>query len=361
MKPPKKIFFHLLGWMVFIILPIFLFPKPQSLLVLSDSFPYIIDNIIINLICIIFFYLNFYFFIPKFYLHKKYLSFIILILGFFICTILFIKFVHPPRLEINEIRTNESGIPVFSENPLAPPLPIKNNLMPNRDANLFVFGQIIIKLIITFLLSLAFKIYGRWQQAEREKIQAELSFLKAQINPHFLFNTLNGIYSLSIKKSEKTSDAIHQLSSIMRYVINEGHNDYVNLGQEIDYINDFIALHKMRFASNIHVDYKISIENKDLKIAPLLLISFIENAFKHGISAEENCLIKIHITQKNNTINLITANGIFDDEDENIEEKTGIGIENTLKRLNLLYPNKHNISISNLLDDYTLDLKINLS
>jgi hypothetical protein len=360
LKPPKKIFFHLLGWIVFISLPIFLFPKPENLFKLNESFPYIVDNIIINIICVTFFYLNFYFFIPKFYFQKKYFTFLGLILLFFFCTILFVKFIHPPRIEGTKIPTNEAGMPIFSENPLAPPSPLPRNSPKNNEVIIFVYGQIIFKLIITFLLSLAFRIYGKWQLAEKEKIRAELSFLKAQINPHFLFNTLNGIYTLAIKKSDNTPNAILKLSSIMRYVINEGHHDYVSLEHEIKYIEDFVSLHKMRLASNITLDYQINVENKTLKIAPLLLISFIENAFKHGLNTQEDCQIDIHILEDKNVLNLFVKNKIYITELRE-EEKSGIGIENTKKRLSLLYPNNHSLNISNRDNYFVVDLKINLS
>lgn len=360
MKPPKKIFFHLLGWIIFVSLPIFLFPKPENILKLDESLPFIVDNIIINLICIVFFYINFYFFLPKYYLQKKYLLFFGFILIFFFFTILFVKFVHPPRIEMPNIPTNEAGIPVFSENPLAPPTPLPLNLPKKGEAVIFVYGQIIFKLIITFLLSLAFSIYGKWQLAEKEKFQAELSFLKAQINPHFLFNTLNGIYTLAIKKSDNTPNAILKLSSIMRYVINEGHHDYVSLENEIKYIEDFVSLHKMRLASNITLDFQINIKDKSLKIAPLLLISFIENAFKHGLDTQKDCQINIHILENKNVLNLFVRNKI-NITDLSEEEKSGIGIENTKKRLSLLYPNNHNLDISAIDNYFIVDLKINLT
>jgi LytS/YehU family sensor histidine kinase len=259
------------------------------------------------------------------------------------------------------IPVNEHGIPEFSENPLAPPTPAKSAPpRPLIEEKLLVYGNFAIKFILTFLLSLGLRIYGRWQTAEEEKYKAELSFLKAQINPHFLFNTLNGIYVMAIKKSDKTAGAIMKLSSIMRYVINEGHHELVPLEKEINYISDYVELQKMRLAPNIHLNMDIRISNTSYKIAPLLLIPFIENAFKHGISTEKECTIHIQIVQKNKELSLLVENDKIHTTLKD-EEKSGIGVENTKQRLQLLYEGKHQLKISETASTYTISLKIMLT
>jgi len=251
-------------------------------------------------------------------------------------------------------------MPVFNENPLAPPSLTEHNKPKFLDDRFLIYGQFLLKFILTFLLSFGFRMYGRLQDAEEEKYKAELSFLKAQINPHFLFNTLNGIYVLAIKKSENTASAIMKLSSIMRYVISEGHHDYVSLEKEIKYITDYVDLQKMRLAKNVYLDFNILNDDKQLQIAPLLLIPFIENAFKHGISTTEDCVIKVQLLQQNSEIKLLVENRKFYHELKE-EEKSGIGVENTKRRLQLLYPNKHTLEIEENNKTYTILLKINLA
>ena len=258
------------------------------------------------------------------------------------------------------IPTNIKGVPEFSENPLAPPKPIETKprieILSDRA---ILLGSLLLKFILVFLLSVGIRVYDKWQTAEEEKYKAELSFLKAQINPHFLFNTLNGIYVLAIKKSENTAPAIMRLSSIMRYVISEGHLNYVGLENELKYIVDYIDLQKMRLSQSIQVDFLIDAPNKNYKIAPLILIPFIENAFKHGISTEDNCKIKIHITVKNGMLDLLVENKKYLTVLKE-EEKSGIGVENTKKRLALLYPNKHELKTNDTKENYIVHLKMQL-
>ena len=129
------------------------------------------------------------------------------------------------------------------------------------------------------------KINSRLKLAEKEKVNAELSYLKAQINPHFLFNTLNSIYSLAIEKSDYTATAVVKLSSMMRYVITDASHKFVPLEKEINYISNYIELQKLRIDSSIKLMYTVTGDISDKKIAPLVLISFIENAFKYGVNA----------------------------------------------------------------------------
>lgn len=225
------------------------------------------------------------------------------------------------------------------------------------DFILFEMGHQFFLFAATLLLSLTIKINGRWRKTEKEKLNAELSYLKAQINPHFLFNTLNSIYSLSIIKSDKTSEAVVKLSGMMRYVLSEAHQERVPLDKEIMYITHYIELQQIRLGNTVQLEYTVQGDMIGKEIAPLILISFVENAFKHGVNAEENSAISIQLKAevdhfymevKNNKVKSVIS----------IEEESGLGIENTKNRLNLLYPNKHELNIQDDGKQFSVILKI---
>ncbi|HRD40256.1 MAG TPA: sensor histidine kinase, partial [Bacteroidia bacterium] len=184
----------------------------------------------------------------------------------------------------------------------------------------------------------------------------ELSYLKAQINPHFLFNTLNSIYSLAIQKSDETANAVVKLSGMMRYVLTESQNEFVSLQKELDYINNYIELQKTRLDSTIKLHYTITGTTTGKAIAPLILIPFIENAFKYGVNAEENSEITIEISVNEAAINLFVKNNKVSIRPDP-ENRSGLGIENTKSRLLLLYPGKHYLNI----DDNSASFSVSLS
>lgn len=195
--------------------------------------------------------------------------------------------------------------------------------------------------------------------AEAEKSKAELSFLKAQINPHFLFNTLNNIYSMALVQKEETPDAIMRLSNIMRYITESTDIDIIGLEDEIDFISDYIYLNELKGGRQLDLAYKVNGEPKGKEIAPLLLISFIENAFKYGISKREPSPIVIQIDIVEGFLKMMVSNRIFQSKDK-MTENTGIGIENTRKRLETLYPGKYHLSLENDGNVFIVNLDIPL-
>jgi len=336
-----------------------LFPHPEKIFTDKATYPYLVDQLIINGLAIVFFYFHHYLLLPKFYFEKKRLIYFLMLLLYLNASIFIVLAIN--HQAPTSIPTNTHGVPEFTENPLALPTPIKETPHIQMLSDKFLLmGNFILKMILVFLLSIGIRVYGRWQAAEEEKYKAELSFLKAQINPHFLFNTLNGIYVLAIKKSETTAPAIMKLSSIMRYVMSESHESFVSLDKELKYISDYIDLQKMRLSSNITVDFKIDAPNRNHKIAPLVLIPFIENAFKHGISTEEKCVVKIHIKIVLETLELLVENKKYKHVLKE-EEKSGIGIDNTQKRLDVLYPSKYELDITDNETSHIVKLKLQLS
>jgi LytS/YehU family sensor histidine kinase len=231
---------------------------------------------------------------------------------------------------------------------------------PNRFPLLREIYHHLFPFLIVLVLSLLFRIYTRWKQAEKEKANAELSYLKAQINPHFLFNTLNTIYSLVIKKSPDTADAVLKLSGMMRYVLTEGNNTFVTLDKEIEYITDYVELQKIRVQRSVQLSYEVSGAPEGQRIAPLLLIPFIENAFKYGVNPEEESAISIHISIDGNVILMNVHNKKVKLSGKK-EVKSGLGIDNTRERLQLLYPGAHRLNINDSKDFFTVELTIKLA
>lgn len=194
-----------------------------------------------------------------------------------------------------------------------------------------------------------------------EKQQAELENLKAQVNPHFLFNTLNTIYARAIKTDEKTADLLLKLSNGFRYFLHEGQQETVSIQQEITHLQDYISLQKERLSKKITVNFTTNIDDKNARIAPLLLITFVENTFKYSSVLKGNnhpVVISIHL--KNKQLEFTCSNPYTNSNEANEWLKSGIGITNTKKRLQLMYPKKHQLVISENKAIFTVKLSIEL-
>lgn len=233
----------------------------------------------------------------------------------------------------------------------------------------FFFPEVLRK-SATFALLMLFmsgfiKIALEWFKSEKQRealkvanLNAELKFLKSQINPHFLFNSLNTIYSLAHRRSPETEHALVKLSTILRYMIYQSNGDKVMLENELRYLQDYIDIQRLRMTRNIPVEFKVEGDPSGLEIAPMLLIPFVENAFKHGISYTESAFINISLDiRSNGTLHLIVRNSLFK---QRVSEKGGVGLNNVLKRLSLLYTDAHTITVREHGDEFIADLKIAL-
>ena len=214
------------------------------------------------------------------------------------------------------------------------------------------------------LLTLEFLREGRREQnrilqLEKEKMANELKFLKAQINPHFLFNTLNNLYSYVVTQSPKAPDMILRLSGILDYVFNKSHNKTLPLQDEVTTIEHFLELEQIRYGDRLQVDYKTE-GNMSLPVSPLILLSIVENAFKHGASGDINTpKIKIDITGKSNAIHCEVWNTKSKHQGElNDAYKKGIGLSNIKRQLNLIYPHNHRLVIDDQDESFNVSLSI---
>jgi len=195
----------------------------------------------------------------------------------------------------------------------------------------------------------------------KAKSAAELKALKAQINPHFFFNTLNSIYSMSLDKDERLPGTVLQLSELMRYFLYESREDLVPLSKEIHVLNDYIALQKIRSDEKLKIKTEMEEDHGQQKIAPLLLIAFVENAFKHGAKGSTgDVFINIKLTTAQNTINFRVENnkGVVDEAGK--DDHGGLGLDNVKRRLELIYPQRHKLLIENSDKFFLVQLQLHL-
>ncbi|WP_246862689.1 sensor histidine kinase [Pedobacter sp. KBS0701] len=192
---------------------------------------------------------------------------------------------------------------------------------------------------------------------ESERREMELQFLKSQLNPHFLFNSLNNIYSLAYQKSDKTADAIMKLSEIMRYMIYESNTPTVALSKEVDYLTSYIELQKIRFKDGAYIELTLNGEIDNQKIVPLMLISFVENAFKHGVVTDPAEPVKINIIANQKILHFSVVNK---KNQQNKDAQGGVGLTNVERRLQLVYPDRYKLNVVNSATHYTCELMIDI-
>jgi two-component system sensor histidine kinase AlgZ len=198
-----------------------------------------------------------------------------------------------------------------------------------------------------------------WMNAQQEKMTAELQLLKAQVHPHFLFNTLNNIYSFSLLNSTKTPNLILKLSSLLSYMLYDCKAEEVRLEKEIEIMKNYIDLETERYGDKIDVSWNVEGDVKDQFISPLLMLPFLENAFKHGISEQiEKCWLSVDISVKKNTLLFKVANS----KNEYVHySSNGIGVNNVKKRLSLIYPNSHELRINDEGSFFVVSLLVELT
>ncbi len=352
------IILHVIGWLFFVSLPLFFISGQMQngsiLSLLSSSYYWLFW-----MIYVIIFYTHTLFLAPQLFFKKRYFLYILS----FILLLASIHFVRPfdrlnavagkPKMGFN----NQHKPSPPPDGDMKPP-PMPNDMARERPLiDIISFFLFIMLIAVSFALILA----KQWKtavekaaQAETDKANAELSFLKAQINPHFLFNTLNNIYSMAVTKNNETANSIMKLSNIMRYVTDDVNEEYVSLQSEVDCIMDYIELQRLRLGKKVVLDFSITgiLDNK--KIAPLILMTFIENVFKYGLSNHEESVITIKLFAEEKNITFLTQNKIFTVTRK--IERTGIGISNTKKRLEHLYANRHVLHITRENSLFTVQL-----
>lgn len=238
---------------------------------------------------------------------------------------------------------------------------IKTVLDQSLDLNMFVnfFGILFLALVFGAAIKIARDSFTRRQQEK----EAELKLLKAQLNPHFLFNTLNNLYGLSVVKSDKLPNLMLKLSDLLRYSLYETKEMFVPLEKEIGYLENYMDLEKIRLDNQTEIMFQNNVSDTTKKIAPMLLIVFVENAFKHLHLDDEKSQVFVSIENDDNSLKFICRN-TFDSSVSkygNIESgKSGIGLPNVKKRLALMYPDKHQLTINKNDNSYSIQLILDL-
>ncbi|WP_405383212.1 sensor histidine kinase [Maribacter sp. LLG6340-A2] len=300
----------------------------------SDLFPKLLTIIAL-------FYINYFYLVPALLLKKNVLFYIMVSFVLLLCSVMVLHHLYEPILPETTFfgpghRRDFKYIPIYR--------------------SFISFG-------IPYVISAILRLYVEWKRnenlrlsVEKESIKSELQLLKAQLNPHFLFNTLNTIYALSVKKSPDTSQAIVDLSELMRYMLYEADKDLVPLNKELDYIKSYIQLQRLRLSNSENVSLKISGEDRGRAVPPLLFISFIENAFKYGTDYKGKTYVKITLAITDESIYLNVRNkiGVFREPSKN----SGIGLENIRNQLELIYPSLHELQVDNDGNNYEVSLTI---
>lgn len=330
---------HALIWVLLLVIPYVSTDQVFNSLEESPDVEYLLLCVILSSVLIVIFYINYYFLIPRFLHVKKYgLYFTFLLLAIVIVFILF------------------AGLFILSDfnaEALSKAKPAVEKIIP------VIIVNAILLWILSIVLSILWTIYNRLKQTESEKLSAQIASLKSQINPHFLFNTLNSIYATAMDTSPKTADMVDKLSEMMRYTMKDTQQDFVPLEDEVNYVNNFIELQKLRLDRRVKLEYDPLEDTPPLQIAPMLLIPFIENAFKHGVNSEQKSYIKIKMTTNENEFRLNVVNSKVNVQ-QDISERSGLGIENTKHRLNLIYPSKHLLITNDGEREFSVSLSINL-
>jgi two-component system LytT family sensor kinase len=352
MPQRRKIYSILLQvilWGLFLVLPYFSIShtndtNQRDLIVNRISQPNweeynLLTLVSLNLCLIVFFYIHQWFIFDRYILTNKYAGYITVIVISFLV-------IFGVSYYIREILLS-----IFSL--FERPLEARDVI---RTATWFV---------LILFAAFGIKIADLWRKAEErnraietEHLRTELSFLHMQINPHFLFNSLNTIYGLSLKKSDNAPKAVLKLSQLLRYMIEENGQDKVPLDQEVTYLNNYIEMQKMRSASSLSVNFEVKGNTSMALIAPMLLLPFVENAFKYGISNSGPSPIDILLSVDSDSIIFTVTNQKFDYLERH---SSGIGIPNVQRRLELLYPGSYELDIKDQSDIYSLSLKILLS
>ncbi|MDB5020038.1 MAG: histidine kinase [Pedobacter sp.] len=334
----KYAIIHSIYWLL--VTGFFIFEKKY--LIYKASMPYFVACVTVRIVLLIIIaYLNLQYFLPQFLLKKRYFSYfaavIVSVIGYLTMQSLFDFYLY--GYVIGPMRNSD----------------LTQALSYNFFSTLWYLG-----------LMLALKLSLDWyeqqltiQKITVEKLNAEVKFLRAQVNPHFLFNILNNLYALTLKKSELAPEVVLKLSEMMEYMLYDTTGEKVLLEKEVSYLKNYIELERLRFSGEVTIELIVNADLDRHLIAPFLLLPLVENAFKHGLSKQtKHSWLRIHITLEQSTLTAVFEN--TKPSSATNAAKGGIGLDNLRKRLQLLYPNKHHLELEDRKDTYIAKLIIEL-
>lgn len=321
-RRPLEALIHVIGWGIMFGFPFFFVERENG----NINWMAYVRHSAVPLSFMIVFYVNYFLLVPRYLFqsqNKRYITYNILLL----CAIgLMLHLWRSLTFAPSFVPKHRSGVP----------------------PGWLFFVRDMLSLVFTIGLSAAIRMSARWTQAEaarkeaeRSRSEAELKNLRNQLNPHFLLNTLNNIYALIAFDTDKAQQAVQELSKLLRYVLYDNQQTYVPLGKETDFIRNYIELMRIRLSANVQMTTQIDIQpDSQTLIAPLIFISLIENAFKHGISPTERSFIHIHLAENDTEVICEISNS---NHPKNITDKSGsgIGLEQVSRRLEILYPGQY--------------------
>lgn len=329
---------HTLFWVA-----VFLVYSVVEVMITNQPFFYAVTNNVVRLLLLgIAVYYNVYQLIPKYLVGKQFLPYI----GFLLLTVLIVT-----PLEVFLIYAKSGSHP-----------DIRAELLSNLNGyfipNFFVLStSTVVKITVDWYTNIREK-----QELVTETMQSELRFLKSQINPHFLFNTLNSLYALTLKKSDLAPDIVLKLSEMMRYMLYECNEKWVPLSKEVNYIANYLELERIRQGSRVDIHYKVDGLVSDQKIAPLMFIPFIENCFKHGLGNQiSKGFVNIWLDVRGNELDLQIENSKAEAMPKQLHPRSGgIGLVNVRRRLELLYPDRYKLQVEDAPSTYTVRLHLRM-
>ncbi|WP_430410565.1 sensor histidine kinase [Kordia sp.] len=334
----RNVVFNIALWFLYYSILLFIFSKGKS--PLKIDYIYTFCFLAVMAISIV---INTYFLVPRLLQKGKYLVFALAFVGLIVLFWQFYVLYFERLLDV-----------IFTD-----------YFFISYQSNLQAMTKFILLLIVSMLL----RIFESWLyfnaeqnkhlQTENQRIQIQLSHLRAQINPHFLFNSLNVIYALAIEKKEETPEAIVQLSDVLRYIIYDADADRIKLKEEITLLKNYIAFQKFRTHGLENITFDINIQNKDFEIYPMLLLPLVENAFKHGMEKKvDNPFIKISLSQENTKFYFQIVNHNNSSQQKSNHEYSGVGLENIQSNLKIVYPERHQFQIEETAETFTVSLHI---
>lgn len=332
---------HLVFWTVFVLIGSFLFSYRQN-------FPYsfYLINFLVHLpVIVLYTYGVVYWLVPVFLLNRKYIWFF---------------------LSLATATVFAAFLRILTAKYIYYALFIPKVLHPVEWLNTDVFLLNLIWILGPAVLFAMFKYYKNWMktqklanEAERKQLSSELQVLKAQLNPHFLFNTFNNLYVLALQKSDKTPVVISRMSDLFHYVLYECNANEVSVSKEIKLIEDYIQLEELRYSERLSITFETDIENPDCLIPPMLLYTFVENCFKHGCSPDPGSpWIKLLLRVRNNDFEFEASNSIPKSNGQSNDFVGGLGLTNIRRRLELIYPKNHQLTIRKEKDQFFVRLLI---
>ncbi|MDR0538039.1 MAG: sensor histidine kinase [Tannerellaceae bacterium] len=340
-KEKWKFIYRIAAWGIALGFPFIAWKRPEEF----QWFDYV-QYLISILSFIALFYVNHNYLIKRFLLRKQLWRFVLINVIISVALLMFAYHLHH-LLPQSDFRHHQEGAPNF------------------QNIWRFIFTGFFFCIFVC-AVSVASKMTGSWyiaedqrKELERSRTQAELQNLKSQLNPHFLFNTLNNIYSMIAISPERAQDAVHELGRLLRYVLYESSEPLVTIAKEIDFVNNYVELMRIRMPRHVELRTEMLASAPMVYIAPLLFIALIENAFKHGISNNQHSFIHIVIKADDKHVHCNISNSYFP-KTQSDQSGSGIGIVNLCKRLSLLYPGRHSLQYGLRENAYVSNLDIQL-